>query len=43
VRRNELVQTNGLAHSAFDVKRLDVLPVLLKKRDEEVDACEELG
>jgi hypothetical protein len=39
--KNELVQTNGLAHSTFDVKRLDVLPVLLKKGDEEVDAYHE--
>ena len=34
-----LVQTNGLAHRRLDVKRLDVLPVLLEQRHEEVDAC----
>lgn len=33
-----LEETDGLAHRRLDVERLDVLPVLLKKRDEEVDA-----
>ena len=32
-------ETNGLAHRRLDVERLDVLPVLLEQRDEEVDAC----
>jgi hypothetical protein len=33
-------ETDGLAHRRLQVKRLDVLPVLLEQRDEEVDACE---
>ena len=33
-----LVETDGLAHGRLDMQRLDVLPVLLKERDEEVDA-----
>ena len=33
-----LEETDGLDHRRLDVERLDVLPVLLKKRDEEVDA-----
>jgi len=33
-----LVKTDRLAHCALDVERLDVLPVLLEERDEEVDA-----
>jgi len=33
-----LEETNGLAHSRLDVKRLDILPVLLEKGDEEVNA-----
>ena len=33
-----LEQTDGLAHGGLDVKRLDVLPVLLEQGDEEVDA-----
>ncbi len=33
-----LVETDGLAHRRLDVKRLDVLPVLLEERDEEVNA-----
>lgn len=31
-------ETDGLAHRRLDVQRLDVLPVLLEQRDEEVDA-----
>ena len=38
-RRRRLVETNGLAHRRLDVKRLDVLPVLLEERDQEVDGC----
>ncbi len=33
-----LVETDGLAHRRLDVKRLDLLPVLLEERDEEVNA-----
>ena len=33
-----LVEADGLAHRALDVQRLDVLPVLLEQRNEEVDA-----
>ena len=33
-----LEETDGLAHRALDVQRLDVLPVLLEQRNEEVDA-----
>ena len=33
------VETDGLAHRALDVKRLDILPVLLEERNKEVDAC----
>ena len=33
-----LVETNGLAHRRLDVKRLDVLPVLLEQGDQEVDS-----
>ena len=32
-----LVETDGFAHRRLDVKGLDVLPVLLQQRDEEVD------
>lgn len=39
----ELEQTDGLAHRRLDVERLDVLPVLLEKGDEEVDAYEKYG
>lgn len=35
-----LEETDGLAHRRLNVERLDVLPVLLEQRDEEVDACE---
>ena len=34
-----LVETDGFAHRRLDVKGLDVLPVLLEQRHEEVDAC----
>lgn len=33
-----LVEADRLAHGAFDVERLDVLPVLFEEGDEEVDA-----
>jgi hypothetical protein len=36
-----LEDAEGLAHGALDVKRLDVLPVLLEERDEEVDRWNE--
>lgn len=32
-----LVQTYGLAHGGLDVEGLDVLPVLLEQRDQEID------
>ena len=32
-----LVDADGLAHGRLDVEALDVLPVLLEQRDEEVD------
>lgn len=32
-----LEETEGLAHSRLEVERLDVLPVLLEQRDQEVD------
>ena len=35
VRRLE--ETDGLAHRRLQVERLDVLPVLLEQRDQEVD------
>ena len=31
-------QTDRLAHRGLDVQRLDVLPVLLEQRDEEINA-----
>ena len=37
-RPRPLVEANGLAHSGFDVQGLDVLPVLLKQGDKEVNA-----
>jgi hypothetical protein len=37
IKRKSLVQALGLAHGGLDVQRLDVLPVLLKKRNKEVD------
>lgn len=36
-KKSPLVQALGLAHGGLEVQRLDVLPVLLKKRDKEVD------
>ena len=33
-----LEKTDRLAHRALDVQRLDVLPVLLEQRDQEVDS-----
>ena len=33
-----LVEADCLAHRRLDVQRLDVLPVFLEQRDEEVDA-----
>lgn len=38
-----LIQAVRLAHGALDVKRLDVLPVLLQQRDEEVDGKHGVG
>ena len=35
--RNSLIDSGWLAHGGLDVKSLDVLPVLLKKRYQEVD------
>jgi len=35
---NDLIDTDRSTHRSLDVKRLDVLPALLKKGDEEVDA-----
>ena len=32
-----LEEAGGLSHGALDVEDLDVLPVLLEERDEEVD------
>ena len=37
-KRKRLVETDRLAHGGLNVERLDVLPVLLEQRDEEVDA-----
>ena len=34
-----LEQPNWLAHRGLDMQRLDVLPVFLEQRNEEVDAC----
>ena len=36
--KSPLEETDRLAHRRLDVQRLDVLPVLLEQRDEEVDA-----
>ena len=33
----QLEEADGFAHSRLDVKRLDVLPVLLEEGDEEID------
>ena len=35
-----LVEADRLAHRRLDVQRLDVLPVFLEQRDEEVDALD---
>ena len=40
-RQSRSEETDGLAHRRLDVQRLDVLPVLLEQRHEEVDACED--
>ena len=37
-RREHLEETLRLTHGRLDVQRLDVLPVLLQKRDKEVDS-----
>jgi len=37
-RQNHLIDTDRSTHRSLDVKGLDVLPSLLKKRNEEVDA-----
>jgi len=39
----DLVEAEGLAHGALDVERLDVLPVLLEERHEEVDSQVDVG
>ena len=39
--KKSLVETDGLAHRRLDVQRLDVLPVLLEERHQEVDTCTE--
>jgi len=36
-KSTRLEETLGLAHRRLQVERLDVLPVLLEKRDQEVD------
>lgn len=38
-----LIQTDRLAHRRLDDERLDVLPVLLQERDEEVDGKHDVG
>ena len=40
-QQDRLEETDGLAHSALDVKGLDVLPVLLEQGDQEVDTYTE--
>lgn len=37
----DLEQADRLAHGGLNVEGLDVLPVLLEQRHEEVDACTE--
>jgi len=37
-KSTRLEETLGLAHRRLQVERLDVLPVLLEKRDQEVDS-----
>lgn len=36
--KRKRTETLGLAHRRLQVERLDVLPVLLEKRDQEVDS-----
>ena len=43
LKRVRLEETLGLAHRRLDVQRLDVLPVLLQQRDEEVDGQHDVG
>ena len=43
MKRVRLEETLGLAHRRLDVQRLDVLPVLLQQRDEEVDGQHDVG
>jgi len=38
-----LIDTDRCTHRSLDVERLDVLPALLQKRDEEVDATLDVG
>jgi len=38
-----LEEADGLAHGGLDVERLDVLPVLLEERYEEIDAQHDVG
>lgn len=38
-----LEETLGLAHGGLEIKRLDVLPVLLKQRDQKVDGKHNVG
>ncbi len=40
-KARRLEKTHGLAHGGLDMERLDVLPVLLQQRDEEVDGYTE--
>ncbi len=42
-RKTGLEETVDLAHGGLDVERLDVLPLLLKKRDQEVDGKHDVG
>jgi len=41
--RVRLVQTDGLVHRGLDEQGLDVLPVLLEQRDQEVDGHHDVG
>jgi hypothetical protein len=41
--RNDLVDTDRSTHGSLDVEGLDVLPALLQKGDEEVDATLDVG
>jgi len=42
-QRKDLEDTDRSTHRSLDVERLNVLPALLKKRDEEVDATLDVG